>query len=77
MAAEVQRLADRFEIEYLLARYSMARDNGDLPSLLATFADDAEFVRAEGAARGRDAIEVMFRRSFATSGSRCTPCTCQ
>lgn len=64
MDADLQRLADRFEIENLLARYSMARDDGDLPALLATFAEDAEFVRTEGAACGLPAIEAMFRRSF-------------
>src|SRR3954468_19567584 len=64
MGAEVQRLADRFEIENLLARYSMARDDRDLPALLATFADGAEFVRTEAALRGLPEIEAMFRRSF-------------
>lgn len=62
--ADVQRLADRFAIENLLVRYSMARDDGDLLALLATFADDAEFVQAEVAFRGLPEIESMFRASF-------------
>jgi len=66
--ADVQRLADRFEIENLLARYSMARDDGDLPALLATFAADAEFVQTEAAFRGLPEIEAMFRASFERFG---------
>src|SRR3954447_1234899 len=61
---EVQSLADRFEIENLLARYSMARDDRDLAALMATFCDGAEFVRTEAEFRGLPAIEAMFRRSI-------------
>lgn len=64
MGGDAQRPADRFEIENLLARYSMARDDGDLTALLATFAGDAEFVRAEASFCGLAEIEAMFRASF-------------
>ena len=47
---------DRMVIEDTLRRYVRALDDSDLDAYLATLADDAKFVSAEGSYAGKEAI---------------------
>ncbi len=56
-------LADRLDIQELLARYSMARDDGDLSTLVEMFTADGEFIRLAQIVRGYDELWEFFRTS--------------
>jgi hypothetical protein len=53
-------LAARLDIQELLARYSMARDDGDLDTLVDFFTIDGEFIRHGEVVRGREQLRKFF-----------------
>ncbi|UMG91260.1 nuclear transport factor 2 family protein [Nocardioides sp. TF02-7] len=55
---------DRLLLQELIARYSLARDDRDIDSLLDLFAPDAEFERAGRVVRGREEIREFFLASM-------------
>jgi uncharacterized protein (TIGR02246 family) len=64
LTARVQWLEDRAELQELVARYSVARDDRDIAGLIGSFTPDAEFHRAGAVQRGREQITAFFRRSM-------------
>lgn len=64
LAAAVQRLVDRAEIEQLKARYFRCVDLRRWDELASVFAADAEMHIAETHTHGRDAIVAMIRSAL-------------
>jgi ketosteroid isomerase-like protein len=56
---------DRLQLQELIWRYSIARDDKDLTRLLECFTDDARFVRRGSEVVGLKEIDGFFRRSMA------------
>ena len=55
---------DRLEVQELVARYSIARDDKDLDALLGCFVEDAVFRRRGQVVEGRAAIRDFFLASM-------------
>ncbi|MFB8387529.1 nuclear transport factor 2 family protein [Microbacterium sp. NPDC055910] len=54
---------DRLELQELIARYSLARDDKRFDDLLDFFAEDGEFERIGKVVSGRDAVRAFFLAS--------------
>jgi ketosteroid isomerase-like protein len=55
---------DRFDLQELIARYSIARDDRDIETLIGLFAENAIFERAGRTVEGRERIRDFFLASM-------------
>ena len=55
---------DKLDLQELIARYSLARDDQDMHSLLDCFVDDAVFVRRGRDVVGREALHEFYLQSM-------------
>lgn len=63
LAARVQRIEDRIEIEQLIfGEYPLALDSRNWSAYAATFAKEGELVQGDQVTKGREAIEELFSR---------------
>lgn len=62
----VRRLADRFELQDLVARYGRYVDDRDLESLAGLCTEDVVFDSRTGPASGRDAVLAYYRDQLST-----------
>jgi hypothetical protein len=68
LETRLRRIEDRIEIEELLARYSNACDDRDMPALARCFAQDFEFDSVAGHSIGRDSAMAYYRERLGLYG---------
>lgn len=62
----VRRLADRWELQDLVARYGRAVDDRDLETVAQLFTSDATFDSRSGPMHGRDAVLEYYRAQLSS-----------